>query len=246
MGLYDGYLICTDLDGTFVDNKSELIEKNMEAVQKYMLNGGLFTVSTGRAAHYLKERYGERLQVNTYLICLNGTMIFDTEKNKTIYSRVFGENDLKGLEKFYSMVESVHFHTPSGSLNDYRADLGGEKIHKVVFVCKSEEKCFCLRKALEEQYGKVCEFNRSWATGLEMLPKDAGKGDAVRKMRELLQDKIHTVICVGDFENDLTMIEEADVGVVVGNAPEFVKAFADKVTVENVQGAIAEIINALI
>ena len=41
MGKYSGYLICTDLDGTFVDDRGELIEKNLKAAEEYMKEGVL-------------------------------------------------------------------------------------------------------------------------------------------------------------------------------------------------------------
>ena len=74
-----------------------------------------------------------------------------------------------------------------------------------------------------------------------------GKGNAVRKLRELLggREVIHTVVCVGDYENDLSMIEYADIGYAVANAIQPVKDAADRVTVSNREHALARIINDL-
>ncbi len=242
---YRGYLICSDLDGTFIDNCSNLIEKNLDALDDYMKNGGLFTVSTGRAAHYLKENYGDRLKINTYLICLNGTMIYDTETDKIIYSRYMDKSALSDINDYFENIEGAYFHTENMPYTNFFQIPENEELHKVVFVSRTVEECFDLRKRLEERYGDICDFNRSWATGLEMLPKGAGKGDCVKKLREILGNKVKTVIAVGDFENDLTMIKEADIGVAVENAADFVKAEADKITVSNEDGAIAKIIEEL-
>lgn len=245
MGAYSGYLICTDLDGTFVNNKSELIEKNLDAVKKYMEGGGLFTVSTGRAAHYLKETYGERLKINTHLICLNGTMIFDTEKDKILYNRYISKGDILDIDEYWKNEEGAYFHTEKGPYIKFSEVPCEENIHKIVFVSKTVEATFLLREKLEKRYGDICDFNRSWPTGLEMLPKGAGKGDCIRKLREILGDKIHTVIAAGDFENDLTMLKEADIGYAVSNAEDFVKSAADRITVSNEDGAIAKIIEKI-
>lgn len=245
MGIYSGYLICTDLDGTFTDNQSRLIDKNLEAVKQYMKGGGLFTISTGRAASYLKEQYGDRLLINTYLICLNGTMICDTENDKVIYSRYIGKNELSDIDEFAKTTEGAYFHTENTSYTTFRAIPENESVHKIVFVSKTTEECFALRAQLEKRYGSICDFNRSWPTGLEMLPKGSGKGDCVKKLRSVLGDRVKTVIAVGDYENDLTMIREADIGVAVGNAADFVKAEADMVTVSNEDGAIAKIIEEI-
>ena len=49
-------------------------------------------------------------------------------------------------------------------------------------------------------------------------------------------------MCVGDFENDISMIKEADIGYAVGNAADELKAVADRITVNAADGAIAKII----
>lgn len=245
MGIYSGYLICTDLDGTFVNKKSELIEKNLKAVEKFMENGGLFTVSTGRAASYLKEKYGDRLKINTYLICVNGTMLCDRDSGEILYSNVLNKKAIADVSGFLNMVEVTHFYTEKGAYDTLEEIPEEESLYKVVFKNKTEEDCFFLKGLLEEKFGETCDFNRSWPEGLEMLAKGAGKGDCIRKLRKILGDRVNTVIGVGDFENDITMLSEADIGVAVGNALPSVKAVANKVTVSNEEGALAKIIEEL-
>ena len=49
---------------------------------------------------------------------------------------------------------------------------------------------------------------------------------------------------VGDYENDITMLEMADIGYAVKNASDDAKAAADRVTaVDNDHGAIAFVID---
>ena len=50
---------------------------------------------------------------------------------------------------------------------------------------------------------------------------------------------------IGDYENDIDMIEEADFGFAVGNAIEAVKAKADKVLCPAWEGAISEAIKEI-
>ena len=52
----------------------------------------------------------------------------------------------------------------------------------------------------------------------------------------------HTLICVGDFENDIDMVRDADIGYAVENAVDELKAVADRITVNVNDGAIAKII----
>ena len=243
MGIFSGYLICTDLDGTFTDNKSQLIETNLAAADYFMENGGLFTISTGRAAHYLDATYLGRLKINTYLICLNGTMIFDTKANEVIYERHFDKEIFRDMENYTGeLSEMIFYHTKEATYTHFPDIPKNEQLHKIVISSRTPEDSRQLRAVLSEKYGEVCSFMNSWSMGLEILPKGAGKGDCVRRLRDILGDRVKTVIAVGVYENDITMIKEADIGYAVGNAIGIVKTAAHRETVSNEDAAIAKII----
>ena len=95
---------------------------------------------------------------------------------------------------------------------------------------------------LAEKYRDEYSVFLGWSFGIEILPKGANKGTAVKRLREILGDKVKNVICVGDSESDTFMFETADIGYAVLNATEETKAKADRVTVHFKEGAIAEII----
>lgn len=58
-------------------------------------------------------------------------------------------------------------------------------------------------------------------------------------------DGIEKVICVGDYENDFTMLEAADIGCAVQNAVEALKDRADRVICSNDEHAIRYIVDHL-
>ncbi len=243
MADFNGYLICTDLDGTFTNNKSQLIEKNLTAADYYMKNGGLFTVSTGRSAQYLNKTYKGRLKINTHLICLNGTMIFDTKTNEVVYERHFDKECLQEIENHLGgLSEMIFYHTKEAAYNRFSDIPKSAQLHKIVISSKTPKDSSRLRAVLSEEYGKICSFVNSWSMGLELLPKGSGKGECVRFLRKILGSRVKTVIAAGDYENDITMIKEADIGYAVGNAIDIVKAASHRTTVSNEEGAIAEII----
>ena len=95
---------------------------------------------------------------------------------------------------------------------------------------------------LAEKFGdKFCIF-LAWRTGIEILAKDTNKGTAVKKLREILGDKVKKVICVGDSESDSFMFDYADIGVAVENADEYAKKAADKITVNFEEGFVKYIV----
>ena len=67
----------------------------------------------------------------------------------------------------------------------------------------------------------------------------------IKRLKELYGGRVHTVIAVGDYENDIEMIKKADIGYAVANAVPAVKAVADRHTVSCGDSAIAAIIAEL-
>lgn len=244
MGKYDGYLILSDLDNTLT-HQGHLIDKNTKAIRQYIKEGGLFTLSTGRTPAFLFDTYGkENLLINTYIICLNGTVIYDPINKNIVWQSSVPKEVLSNLEqiaKDYKGILSVTYYCFETSYNHYR-EIPNGGINKTVIAFDTADNCDRLRKRLETEYRGVFEFNKSWDTGLEILPEGAGKGTCIRMLRQLLKNKVKTVIAAGDNENDLTMLREADIGYAVENAIPQLKAVADRITVSCDRGAIARII----
>ncbi len=81
-----------------------------------------------------------------------------------------------------------------------------------------------------------------WRDGyawLEILPPNAGKGEAVTKICELYNLSPDQVMAIGDNWNDLEMFQHAGHSVAMGNAPDDVKQKATYVTLPWDQAGVA-------
>ena len=118
-----------------------------------------------------------------------------------------------------------------------------EPLAKVVFGDECEENILSLARLLSEHElaGKF-DFIRSDRTLYEILPKGNSKGGVLMKMCELLSIDPRRSVAVGDYDNDISMIKAAGMGIAVANATPAVKEVADTVTVSNEEHAIAKII----
>ena len=84
-------------------------------------------------------------------------------------------------------------------------------------------------------------FVRSSATYFEIVPNECTKGDALKKLKEIYNLNDWTTAACGDFDNDLEMIKNADIGTAPSNAQDCVKKAAAYVTTADCNnGAIAE------
>ena len=86
---------------------------------------------------------------------------------------------------------------------------------------------------------------RSWINGIEIQRKGTGKGDSVRRFKELLGDRARLVVGAGNYENDIDLIREADIGYAVRDSIPSLLAVADRITVNCGDHAIAAIIAEL-
>ncbi len=272
MAKYDGILLCSDLDGTLAGDDNLISKENAEAITYFKENGGLFTLATGRSAPYLTRhdaifsRSGIDFLPNVPVITHNGASVFDYDKNEYIYSLPLPGDDIERilLEKaceddnieciFLSgageRAQNIIEKTNSDNfreivLDEY--DHGNATWYKMVFCTREEEYAKKIRDELREYFEKSGRYtvNRTWGVGVEVLKHDATKGIAVRWLQNYLGKRVNKLICVGDFENDVPMIMEADLGVAVGNASEELKACADVIGVKNSEHALKYVIELL-
>ena len=240
MGIFDGVLLCSDIDGTLTDH-GKVPDINRRYLSYFMEQGGMFTVSTGRLPYYLKEA-NLLVTPNVPMVCSNGTVIYDLEKERVIYEATLSEVLVKEVLLFAREIQ------PDAKVSLYHAKgiIPGEEINadvsvnKMVFALLTEEDAVILAKKIQSRFPKCVRTERSWQVGTEVIPAHAGKGVCVKKLKELCGAK--QLICVGDYENDISMLEAADISYAVENALDAVKAVADRITVANTEGAIAEVI----
>ena len=247
MARYDGILLCSDLDGTLRNSKGEISEENIEAIKYFCDNGGLFTLCTGRSPSYAKELCQKGLTINTALIALNGAMIYDLVTDEILYENPIDKTDFFDIDKFIEdnrrYISGAIFH--SLDTKDSYAEIGEEKLYKIVFVSETAEDSKNLRTLIERQSKGRYFLTNSWDVGLELLAKNSTKGECLLRIREHISGRINKTVCVGDYENDIPMLKAADLSYAVGNALPEVRNVADRITVTNNENAIARIIEEL-
>ena len=81
MGKFDGVLLATDFDDTFCPDTVVVPPANLEAVEYFKAQGGVFTIATGRAHRtFAPQLY--QAPVNAPVILSNGAQLYDFEKDE--------------------------------------------------------------------------------------------------------------------------------------------------------------------
>lgn len=252
MGIFDGYLICSDLDGTFTGSV-DVIEANSRAVKYFTDNGGRFSFVTGRTARYLKEQSFFEI-MNAPAGIFNGSLIYDYENNKVLrearldfkleeFKDVIGDWS-KRIETFGIYNDVVSPSERGSSLDEYK-DIMDENVLKIVCAFDDVKMTDEFKEfALNNKFFYNTFISKSWPTGVEFNPSNGTKGDVIRFIKQYLGD-IHTTVGIGDFENDVTLIKYADIGVATGNAVKPLKDIADLIVKDCKEYALKDLIGII-
>lgn len=90
------------------------------------------------------------------------------------------------------------------------------------------------------------EIANSTPYNIEITAPNVSKGTAVEYLANRYGIKKEEVLCIGDSENDITMLRFAGLGVAMGNATPFVKEAAGFVTDTNDNDGVAKVIDQFI
>lgn len=263
MGKFDGMLICTDLDGTLLRNDKTISDENKKAIEYFKNEGGYFTFVTGRMPFFVSYVL-ENVKPNAPFGCINGGGLFDGNKGEYVWTEIMPAKVLELVRQIDENFDNIGiqvntFHktyfcrenkvmevfrelTKLENLVCHYDDIK-EPIAKIVFGIESEEQIESVEKMLKSHpFAHEFDFIRSEKYLYEILPKGIGKGTAIRKLCEHLNIDIKKSVAVGDYNNDISMLEAAGVGIAVSNACKDALDAADYITVSNEEHAIAQVI----
>ena len=276
MGKFDGMLLVSDFDNTLVYTEHILggkraapmmSERNRQALEYFMAEGGRFSVATGRSlAAYRKA--SANVPGNAPSVVNNGGLLYDFQRDEEVLAMYLPEDSWQDAahlaEKFTDLTietcdrkERVQVLRPI-AWNDNHAQLSG-KPYEVIDHIGPEVFSDILFKVLlvgdpamllrlqgyvqELGWGERYEFIFSADHLLEMTPKGANKGAMVGQLKKLCG--CEKLFCAGDHLNDLPMLSVADRAFCPANSKPEVLASGATVVCHCAEGAMADIVAIL-
>jgi hydroxymethylpyrimidine pyrophosphatase-like HAD family hydrolase len=218
-----------------------------------MDNGGKFTLATGRMMDFIQER-GMGNVINAPASLGNGSVVYDYATDTVLRSRTLDFTIGEYLEalgdchtiptSYHVVLQSFDFVRPNTKA-EFPPELMAHKAIKIVcrfadeatadqFKQLQQNNPFFAHTYISKSYGTLVEFNNEAAT----------KGHAIRYIKAFLGD-IHTSIGIGDYQNDIPLLEHADIGVAVANAHESVKNVAQWNVCANTEGSMWELVRKI-
>lgn len=241
-------LLALDLDGTLVHDLTGIRPRTVRAVRAALQRGVRVTIATGREFE-ATEKYARLLDLNTPLICYQGSLIRDHRNGQ-------GElGEALPLDLTYRLIDwarasgaSMMVYTPAGRYAERISPLMHELYTKVgllptpvddlrLAVRTPAIKCLIVEAAdrapqvistLQAAFGhEDVKFFRSYPTIIEAMSKNVSKGGALALLAGRLGVPREAVMAVGDQDNDVEMVAWAGLGVAMGDGSPAVRAAAD-------------------
>lgn len=240
MSVEDIKLIALDMDGTLLTSDEE-VSSYTETVIKQALDKNVHIVlSTGRtlATSY---PFAQALNLRSYIITCNGGEIWTMQK-KLVEQHLM---DAKLVENMWFLGEQQDVSMWMVSTDDiYRNSRPDDfYIHKwLKFGCYTPDNRTLDYMVEELSYLENVELSNSMPNNLEVNPRGVHKANGLKRVCKELGITMDNVMAAGDSLNDMKMIQEARIGVAMGNAQEAIKKAADVITGTNDAHGVAEAI----
>ena len=264
MKLFEGTLILTDLDGTYLFDDHHISKENRDAARYFMDNGGLFTVATGRSKAGMEHFFPE-LEINAPAILYNGSVIYDFERKADVLDTCVGQEGFalcKALEANFSDIgiEVYANHTPFVAQDHYWTRRHFQNVKMPWNFCPAESiPQLWLNLVLtgeEDRLPAVAEFIQRQFPGrffvqyssphmLEVMHPEANKGVAASRLRDLLGIRPEKVYVAGDGPNDLQLLRSAFHSCAPADACTEILSIARHILPEYKQHAIAHLISEM-
>ncbi len=270
MGKFSNIIIASDMDGTFLGEKSRIIPENMSAIEYFNQNGGHFTFNTGRGVTAVINRFPEIVRIiSAPLGVHNGSCIFDVKNDRPI-EEIFIDNGiaqdisdyllslshdidftLRTTRNFYSLesMKNGHFKNFVRKFPDYCHVIEREDIKKLdvqkIFFMGEQQIIDKVRADIEKNYSGYIRCTTGGCNYIEIDPPASSKANLIRKLKGILNLPEAKIFAIGDYENDLEMLYAADYAACPENASQAVKQIADITVCHHEKGAIADLIRII-
>ncbi len=239
--MFSDVLLTVDYDRTMTGPDSKIPQRNLEAVDFFMKNGGTFTINTGRSVSSFKKHLG-KVPVNAPILMYNGSarwdkgnltdlklLDFDLWDTVKILRSTFPNMNLEiqGVDlhylidpepayvAFYDALKwGYQISQPGDDLGPFmKFALAGSPHKKSVATLydtdAAEDALFdAAQEKILELWGEKVEVYRAAPRIIDVHAKGVSKIAAARRLQQELGKKI--LVCAGDAENDIPMLEGAD------------------------------------
>ena len=263
-------MFAADLDGTLLGRKSKVSERTVETINKLKKAGIFIVIASGRSKEEIMSLVSDfqlDMYDKAYLLPYNGALTIKADNMDIIKRTTLSNNDLSCIiGAIHDAGMFCHLYPETGLMvSDGLTEaqiLGKEAMDGFTTISKnlenipawaykilvfdSKEKLDILRNGLPSEIKEKYGVFKSAPFLLEFSNKIATKGSAMKDLADSLGIDQDQIIAFGDEENDISLLNEAGLGVAMANATDIVKKQADLIAPSNEEDGVSRILEAIL
>lgn len=263
-------LIASDLDGTMFGDDLTPPKANVDSIQRAMDAGVKVVIATGRPPSST-QMVANKLGIvgeDQYLICFNGAAIARASDGAVLESTFLPDDAAEKIMAVAHRFDTSVIAYINGVAHSRRETEDtyqyGQRVKRPVVIDESFDQKWhtnyhkvvilddpSVLSQIEAEVlalvGDQVDYIYSTPTLLEFICKGVSKGNALLQLAKNLSLAQAELVAVGDYYNDVSMIEAAGLGVAIQGAPMDIQNLAQYVTERSAaEGAISEVIEKFI
>lgn len=258
------WCVC-DLDGTLLDSRGKLSEKNIAAVQELIGRNVKVILATGRSDLFVRK-IADTLNICQPVISCNGGLIRDLKTEEILFIRPIGAEKSAILAEYCLKTErDALAYTPEkifffrgsnkiGSYHRYNAEVEAAFQIPLSEVSKVEDlplpavvKFYIsdinpkIAAAIQRELNPAGELSmvQSMNDVLDIMAKGVSKGAALLFLAGKVGMKLSQTAVLGDNHNDVSMLQVAGLPIAMANAEAAVKQVAKFIAPSNDESGVA-------
>lgn len=265
MPVIDAFI--SDLDDTLLNGEHQMNLRTEQTLRRLIARGIKVVLASGRSAASMRPTV-QQIDTPYPYIAYNGAQIVDPKTHEVIAAneipletakRVLKWFEDKGIYVQYYAGDDWYYESSCDIADEYSHSSGvvgkeaGMKLSrhiaadtpKVLGVCEPAMAQQLIAEG-KKDFGGALSFTTSKPYFVEVTSPTANKGNAVRKLAEMIGLSPETTIVAGDSLNDMSMLEWSKLPVSVSNGRDEVKEIAWKVAGDGHQDGIAILLDELL
>ena len=257
-------MLVLDVDGTLLNDNKEISKRTLATLRKVQQMGVRIILASGRPTYGLLP-LAKELELGTYngyVLSYNGGQVINASNGEVIFERRINPELIPYLEKkankngFGILTydgDTIVTNMPDNPHIQAEAALNGMKINyqenfsiaidyspcKCMLVSDDEKALIGLEEHWKRRLDGVLDVFRSEPFFLEVVGCRVDKANTLGAVMEMQGIKPDEIVVFGDGVADVTMLQLAELGIAMGNAPDSVKRCADYVTLSNNEDGVA-------
>ncbi|MCQ2450603.1 MAG: HAD family hydrolase [Clostridia bacterium] len=271
MKLFEGCLLACDVDGTLLVD-GVIPQNNIDKIKFFTENGGIFALATGRTIGAVSS-VTDKIDCISAAVLSNGGMVYDYNREKILFETRIDKSDYEVMyrvkEAFPEIGIEIHYrknvgvYTKTKETDDHetyedlpsvvytKEQIENVSLNKIIYMQNSQEDNKRLRDLIEK-IPNSCRFVDTSVTiygkkrnYIEQMPIGVTKSAGVQKAAGFYDIKKGNLFAIGDYFNDIDMLNIADISAAPKNSPDEVLKAANYLTTNAENGAVADFIDYL-